>query len=200
MPILGYPARPEHDQPPMGAVVFGVSDPDDRVRSEQRVDEAPLMALISLPRTRPAVAGARRWLTDTLTAWNVSGDQLDKVVLALSEVFTNAVVHAIGDGHSTLTAALWQGHLRITVSDPDPELHAAAVDDEHGRGLQVVKGLTMRHGTTRTAGGKVVWFEQLVTLAYGCPDCGHLPGCGCDCCPYPMPAIVGAEQLVGSAR
>lgn len=193
MPILGYPARPEHDQAPRASVVFGVSDPGPAV------DAAPLMALISLPRTRPAVAGARRWLTDTLTAWCVDVDQIDDAVLALSEVVTNAVVHAAGDGHSTLTAALWHGHLRITVSDPDPEVHAASGDDERGRGLAVVAALTMRHGVTRTATGKVVWFEQL-TSAYGCPDCGHLPGCGCDCCPYPMPAVVGAEQLVGSAR
>lgn len=26
--------------------------------------------------------------------------------------------------------------------------------------------------------------------AYGCDDCGHLPGCDCDCCPYPLPAVV----------
>lgn len=37
-----------------------------------------------------------------------------------------------------------------------------------------------------------------IVRAYGCPDCGHLPGCGCDCCPYPMPAVA-AEQLVGGA-
>lgn len=33
--------------------------------------------------------------------------------------------------------------------------------------------------------------------AYGCDDCGHLPGCGCDCCPYPMPAV--AELQNGGA-
>ena len=173
---------------------------DTLCRPQQHVDAAPLMALISLPRTRPAVSGARRWLADTLAAWNVDDDQLDDAVLALSEVVTNAVEHAAGDGHSTLTAALWQGHLRVTVSDPDPEVHAASGDEEHGRGLLVVRALTMRNGTNRIAGGKVVWFEQVVTMAYACPDCGHLPGCGCDCCPYPMPAVVGAEQLVRGAR
>jgi anti-sigma regulatory factor (Ser/Thr protein kinase) len=161
---------------------------------EQAVSVAPLMALISLPRTRPAVSGARHWLADTLTAWNIGGDQLDDAVLVLSEVFTNSVEHVAGDGNATVTAALWRGHLRITVSDPDPETRTAAGDDEHGRGLQVVRALATRHGVTRTAGGKVVWAEQLVTTAHGCPDCGHLPGCGCDCCPYPLPAVAGVAR------
>lgn len=188
MPILGYPAHPEHDQSSVGSVVFGVSD------SGPAVYAAPLMALISLPRTRPTVSGARRWLADTLTAWNVGGEQFDDAVLALSEVLTNSIEHAAGDQPATITAALWHGHLRVTVSDPDPETHPAVVDDERGRGLAIVRALTMRHGTTRTAAGKVVWFEQLLG-AYGCPDCGHLPGCGCDCCPYPMPA----EASIGGA-
>ena len=38
MPILGYPAHPEHDQVAPAAVVFGVSDPDDtRVRIPRRL-------------------------------------------------------------------------------------------------------------------------------------------------------------------
>lgn len=175
-------------------------------RSEPEAYKAPFMALISLPRTRPAVANARHWLAETLTAWNVSGEQADDAVLALSEVVTNAVEHAAGDGHSTVTAALWQGHLRVTVSDPDPELHEAASSDEHGRGLLVVQKLTLRHGANRLAGGgKLIWFEQLLTtpgavMAGTCLECGHTSGCGCDCCPYPLPAVVGDAQLVGGAR
>lgn len=36
MPII-YPAHPEHDQTPAAAVVFGISDPDDRVRISRRL-------------------------------------------------------------------------------------------------------------------------------------------------------------------
>lgn len=175
-------------------------------REELEAYKAPLMALISLPRTRPAVASARHWLADTLTAWNVSGEQADDAVLALSEVVTNAVEHAVGDGHSTVTAALWQGHLRVTVSDPDSELHGAARSDEHGRGLLVVQELTLRHGANRlVGGGKLIWFEQLVTspgpvMTGTCCECGHASGCDCDCCPITLPAVVGAAQLVGGAR
>lgn len=172
-------------------------------RPDQRVSAAPLMALISLPRTRPAVASARRWLTDALTAWGVTGDQLDDAVLSLSEVVTNAVEHAAGDGHSTVTAALWQGHLRITVSDPDRELHDGVGNDEHGRGLLVVKALTMRHGVNHIAGGKVIWFEQLLTtpgaaMTGTCLECGHASGCDCDCCPYPLPTVAAAQQAGGA--
>ncbi|MEY9933482.1 hypothetical protein ABH926_008137 [Catenulispora sp. GP43] len=47
--------------------------------------------------------------------------------------------------------------------------------------------------------GKTASPRLLATLAaaYACPDCGHLPGCGCDCCPYPMPAV--AELQNGGA-
>lgn len=177
-------------------------EPAFTVAQHAELDTAPLMALISLPRTRPAVASARHWLADTLTAWNVSDDQAYDAVVALSEVVTNAVVHAVGSGHSTVTAALWQGHLRVTVSDPDPELHGAARSDEHGRGLLVVKELALRCGADRLAGGgKLIWFEQLVTVtdARGCLECGHEAGCDCDCCRYPLPAVAAA-QLVGGAR
>jgi anti-sigma regulatory factor (Ser/Thr protein kinase) len=285
MPILGYPACPEHGQAaPAAAVVFGVSDPDDRVhitrpllagiislvcdlltadvaqdelsdriaagmtdrmvvvdepgfamyrlvRAQEaggrevaesqpglaadiadavyaavqalsqleQYDAAPLTALTSLPRERAAIAGARRWLTDTLTEWGIGGEQLDDAVLILSELFTNAVEHAAGEGHSTLAAAMWQGHLRITVSDPDPDVRQASGDDEHGRGLELVRALSLRHGTDSGSAGKVAWAELLVS-AYACPDCGHIAGCGCDCCPYSMPAVVGAAQLVGGVR
>lgn len=172
-------------------------------RPEQHVYAAPLMALISLPRERRLVTGARHWLADTLITWGLNDDQVDAAVLALSEVFTNAVEHAAGDGHSTITAALWHGHLRITVSDPDPETRPAVDDDERGRGLAIVRALSTRHGTTRTAAaGKVVWFEQLLTapgpvMTGTCCECGHTSGCGCDCCPYPLPAL--AEASIGGA-
>ncbi len=154
---------------------------------------------VSLPRTRPAVADARHWLAALLTSWGVTDRQIDDAVLALSEIVTNAVEHATGeDPYATVTAALRQNHLRITVSDPDPELGSTAHSDEHGRGLLVVRALSLCHGVYRVAGGKVVWFEQQVTTAYGCPDCGHLPGCGCDCCPYPLPAVAATRLAMAA--
>lgn len=115
---------------------------------------------------------------------------------ALSEIFANAVEHATGEErYATVTAVLWQNLLRITVSDPDPELGGTAHSDEHGRGLLVVQALSLRHGVYRIASGKVVWFEQQVTTAYGRPDCGHLPGCDCDCCPYRLPAVAAMAAL-----
>jgi len=104
MPILGYPARPEHDQAPAeAAVVFGVSYSDDDAR------------VIVVPRL-----------------------------------------------------------------DPPPD---------HTCGTWFRAGVITRScpGCTPTEGG--------VTAAYACPDCGHLPGCGCDCCPYALPAVT-AEMAV----
>jgi anti-sigma regulatory factor (Ser/Thr protein kinase) len=175
-------------------------------RPEQQVSVAPLMALISLPRTRPTVAAARAWLRDTLTAWGIVGVQRDDAVTALSEAFTNSVVHAAGEGNATVTAASWQGSLRITVADPDPTVpkrRFAGAGDESGRGMEVLRALVLRHGTTRTSGGgKVVWFEQLLTrpgavMTGTCLECGHTSGCDCDCCPYQLPAVTAAQQVGG---
>jgi len=44
---------------------------------------------------------------------------------------------------------------------------------------------------TPLVAGVVSYLERGCAAAYGCPDCGHLPGCDCDCCPYPLPAVAG---------
>lgn len=31
-----------------------------------------------------------------------------------------------------------------------------------------------------------------------CCECNHAAGCGCDCCPYPLPALTAATALDGS--
>jgi hypothetical protein len=35
--------------------------------------------------------------------------------------------------------------------------------------------------------------EYVTRQAYACPDCNQLPGCGCDCCPYALPAVTEAS-------
>jgi len=31
-------------------------------------------------------------------------------------------------------------------------------------------------------------------MAGTCCECGHAAGCDCDCCPYPLPAVVAAQR------
>lgn len=125
------------------------------------VADPPKFADLTVPRVPVSVRDARTWLAKTLTGWGVEADTIDNAVLLLSEVATNAIVHNAGSDDTTVTAAWWHGHLRVTVSDPDlqvpvPDLAAG----EHGRGLLIVGELATRWGTTKTRNGKITFFEM----------------------------------------
>jgi anti-sigma regulatory factor (Ser/Thr protein kinase) len=80
--------------------------------------------------------------------------------LLVSELVTNAIRYT--DGPVTLRLVLERA-LTCEIADTSPtppRMRYAARDDESGRGLQVVSQLSLRWGTRRTAGGKVVWCEQ----------------------------------------
>ena len=87
--------------------------------------------------------------------------RVDALLLCLSEVVTNAVLHA-GTGGSVIVSELPDG-LRVEVSDGS----AARPVRRHfqelsptGRGLHLLDQLTDRWGIDSvSSGGKVVWFE-----------------------------------------
>jgi DNA-binding response OmpR family regulator len=105
---------------------------------------------------------ARRFVTQALSDWaGDGGDLTDTVTLLVSELVTNAVVHAGSDVEVmvrlTATAA------RIEVTDTSVESIAprdAAADEDSGRGLALVETLAERWGVRPApGGGKTVWFE-----------------------------------------
>jgi len=104
---------------------------------------------------------ARRFVTQALTGYDDEGDLTDTVTLLVSELVTNAVLHAGSDVEVmvrlTATAA------RIEVTDDSAEAIAprdATSDEDSGRGLALVGSLAQRWGVRPTpAGGKTVWFE-----------------------------------------
>lgn len=127
---------------------------------DRPVTDSPNYSETELPRALTSVRTARAWLAETLAGWDVDDDTVDSAVLVVSEITTNAIVHNAGIGDTTITAAWWHGHLRITVSDPDLQIPVPDLaDDEHGRGLLIVTAVTTRWGATKTSGGKVTWFE-----------------------------------------
>ncbi|MGV9882599.1 ATP-binding protein [Streptomyces sp. NPDC003006] len=90
----------------------------------------------------------------------------DITALLVSELVTNSLRHASGPIGVRLVRPLDPlGSLLVEVSDPlpDPPLaRMAALDDEGGRGLQLVARSSRRWGTRpgRTGRtGKTVWFE-----------------------------------------
>jgi anti-sigma regulatory factor (Ser/Thr protein kinase) len=110
---------------------------------------------------RPAsVRKARGFTADVLADDGVEASVIEVAVLLVSELVTNAVVHARGPICLTVhTDAHW---VRIEVQDPGrrrPVLRAATLDAVDGRGLLVVDGLATDWGTEQRATHKVVWFE-----------------------------------------
>jgi PAS domain S-box-containing protein len=110
----------------------------------------------------PAMVGhARALARQTLALWGLS-ELRDTVELLVSELTTNALRHGAGDIGLRLIRT---GSLLCEVRDEGHELPAlrhADVNDENGRGLQLVSALADHWGTQRTPTGKVVWFEQSI--------------------------------------
>ena len=88
---------------------------------------------------------------------------LDMALLVISELVTNAVLHA--DGAHLLRVTRCDGHLLVEVEDEtDGGMHPGpALSEnysEHGRGLQVVRELSQQCGVrNRVPNGKTVWAE-----------------------------------------
>lgn len=117
------------------------------------------------PRTPRSVGRARHELETALKGWGLE-DLTDSAALVLSELFTNAVVHARVAGRDVQTRYVrMAGGVRIEVHDAGegrPEVRAAADDDEAGRGLALVNALAGpgHWGVGEREGvGKMVWAE-----------------------------------------
>jgi anti-sigma regulatory factor (Ser/Thr protein kinase) len=87
--------------------------------------------------------------------------RVDDVVLAASELVTNAIVHA--DTDIELAIHLDDQRVRIEVTDGSLEpvvKRATPVEQEGGLGLVIVETLAARWGTEVVPGhGKCVWCE-----------------------------------------
>jgi serine phosphatase RsbU (regulator of sigma subunit)/anti-sigma regulatory factor (Ser/Thr protein kinase) len=107
-----------------------------------------------------SVALARRFTRRTLAEWGLE-ELVDTAALVVSELVTNAVVHA--GTPAVLGLALEGRALRIEVEDRHPgrELPLAPLDPaevaENGRGLLIATSLATAWGVEYTATSKRVW-------------------------------------------
>jgi anti-sigma regulatory factor (Ser/Thr protein kinase) len=110
---------------------------------------------------RPAsVREARVFASDVLADGGVEASIIGVVVLLVSELVTNAVVHARGTICVTVHADAHR--VRIQVEDQGrgrPVLRPATPNQPEGRGLRMVDKLATDWGTERRATHKVVWCE-----------------------------------------
>lgn len=113
---------------------------------------------LELAPDRSSPSSARRFVLSACRGWELPEELVESAVLAVSELVTNAVIHAATpallmmeyDGHA-LTLAVADGEARL------PQLNEPAEDDEHGRGVALVDRLGATWGTQRTVLGKTVW-------------------------------------------
>ena len=101
---------------------------------------------------------ARRFVQETLV--DAPDDLRDDASLLISEVVTNALLHA--KGPVRIEVEQNGGAYRIAVSDESsapPTQKGYRTDDATGRGLQLLDGLATSWGWEWTRPGKVVWFE-----------------------------------------
>ncbi|MFF9853943.1 ATP-binding SpoIIE family protein phosphatase [Streptomyces litmocidini] len=117
------------------------------------------VATLDLPSDPAAVAGARRFTSDTLTAWGLD-DLSFTTELIVSELVTNAIRYGKSPIHLRM---ILQSTLTCEVFDANstaPHLRRARTYDEGGRGLLLVAQLAERWGTRHSREGKTIWAEQ----------------------------------------
>jgi anti-sigma regulatory factor (Ser/Thr protein kinase) len=90
------------------------------------------------------------------------GDQArcGELLLCVSEVVTNAVLHA--RSATVLTVRRSADVLTVEVQDDDPTppvLRPHSNTATTGRGLRILEDLTVRWGTRPIGKGKIVWFD-----------------------------------------
>jgi anti-sigma regulatory factor (Ser/Thr protein kinase) len=111
----------------------------------------------TFPAQPGSVKAARAAIHDALTG--VDPSVVESVVLMVSELTTNAILHARTEFTVELETSADQ--LRVTVSDAgpgDPALKTPARDTTTGRGLQIVERLADQWGIADGTPGKSVWF------------------------------------------
>ncbi|WP_106398087.1 ATP-binding protein [Actinocorallia populi] len=106
-----------------------------------------------------AVTAARRYARGLLEQEGIEDWEASLVV---TELAANAVAHG-GEGGFGLAVSVGEDVVRIEVGDSGPgrglRVREAGEDDEEGRGLLLVDGLSRRWGAVCRETGTTVWVE-----------------------------------------
>jgi anti-sigma regulatory factor (Ser/Thr protein kinase) len=109
-----------------------------------------------------AAHDARLGVRRVLGEWHLPHPVVEDVTLAVSELVTNAVLHAHTSSTLDLELSQTGDWLRLSVSDGStnpPLARIAGGTDEGGRGLAILAALCDRWGIEAYGGGKRVWCE-----------------------------------------
>ncbi|MFI2347959.1 ATP-binding protein [Streptomyces sp. NPDC019443] len=119
-----------------------------------------------VPHFPGAVSVVRRRVRAVLAEWGLCPDVTMDALLVVSELLTNALVHAVPPATLRLS---WvrvdeRSALRVEVTDAGRALPARQSDDpdEHGRGIAIVTALSARCGIHVHTGGITHWADLFV--------------------------------------
>jgi anti-sigma regulatory factor (Ser/Thr protein kinase) len=122
------------------------------------VNGSASIAELALPEERSSPGAARRWVR-TMLADHVA--DIDHVLLCVSELVTNALLHARTG--CELSLRFGDAHVRIEVRDFAPDVlpikRSFDLEAPTGRGLHLLEALSERWGVERDDASKGVWFE-----------------------------------------
>ncbi|MET8146276.1 ATP-binding protein [Sphaerisporangium sp. NPDC005288] len=119
-----------------------------------------------IPRDPTVLADVRKMIRQTLSKWQLAGagdDLTDDIVLASTEVLSNAVLYGLPPIRFTLRVSGETLLAEITDHGAGrPERRSGIDDDEHGRGLTIVEALCDEWGVLPSPEGpaKTVWFRK----------------------------------------
>ncbi|MGV4988373.1 ATP-binding protein [Streptomyces sp. NPDC001709] len=121
-----------------------------------------------VPPAAGAVSAVRRRAAAVLTDWSVCPHLVEDALLVVSELVTNAILHARPPAVLRLSWVRGEtgSTLRVEVTDAGPRLplggSLAGIDpDEHGRGETIVHALATSHGIRAHLQGVTRWAELL---------------------------------------
>ncbi len=124
-------------------------------------------ATLAIPADTAAIGRARRFTAAFLEEQG-AGELIDTVVLMVSELVTNALLHS--GASAQLRLLLTDSGLRAEVRDTSPATPFVKQYSETattGRGMVIVDALAKSWGANTDASGKVVWFTVDVDLKSG---------------------------------
>lgn len=118
-------------------------------------------ASADLPATPHAPAAARGLVRALLGAWELR-DLADDASLVVSELVTNALVHAPGVDTFELEVVRRSRGVRLSLADGSavaPLVREMQHESEGGRGMRIVEALASGWGADEHHGGKRVWVD-----------------------------------------
>ena len=122
--------------------------------------DGPTARSLDLDHGARHLAAVRGWTRDALPG--VTTDELEDILLVVTELVSNAFDHSRGPRQLRLHRSTEPCPVRVEIDDAStqvPVLGTSRLGGTRGRGLIIVNRLAKDWGVTTTPSGKTVWAE-----------------------------------------